>query len=192
MPLNHGAGPRAARALGGAGAAWPPLVVNTQGWVRGLGVPLLADLLRHTCPRVVLQLQSAAPGRNLPAALWPLPPDTLAVPPQGAPGPAAALPAAAAAAWRAHGPQHLLVVPSANPADDGRAPPRFPPRALRELALLVWTGGGPCSQARSLAPSLSDPVLWAGGRRRCCRRTWRRRATTRPRRRWRCPGRRWP
>jgi len=37
-------------APGVAGGAWPPLVINTHGWVAGLGLELLVELLRAAEP----------------------------------------------------------------------------------------------------------------------------------------------
>ena len=59
------------QALLSARAATPaalaaPLVINTQGWVRGLGLDLLVDLIRAADPTAVLQLQSPVAKRNLP------------------------------------------------------------------------------------------------------------------------------
>jgi hypothetical protein len=54
-----------------------PLVVNTLGWVRGLGLELLAGLLRGAAPTHVLQLRppGAAPGRaaGLPRGMFWIP-----------------------------------------------------------------------------------------------------------------------
>ncbi len=38
------------------GAPWPPLVVNTHGWVKGLGFDLLTQLLRVVAPTHVIQV----------------------------------------------------------------------------------------------------------------------------------------
>ncbi|XP_066930591.1 polynucleotide 5'-hydroxyl-kinase NOL9-like isoform X2 [Clytia hemisphaerica] len=46
-----------------------PLIVNTQGWVRGLGLSLLIDLLRILDPSHVVQIQSDQESRNLPFSL---------------------------------------------------------------------------------------------------------------------------
>ena len=35
-----------------------PLVINTQGWVKGLGVPILMELIKYTSPSVLAQIQS--------------------------------------------------------------------------------------------------------------------------------------
>eukprot|EP00899_Mesostigma_viride_P020554 jgi/Mesvir1/284/Mv13615-RA.1 len=60
----------------GATAGTVPLVVNTHGWVKGVGYELLIEALRYFCPSVVIQLESSAIGRNLPAEdgrFWELP-----------------------------------------------------------------------------------------------------------------------
>jgi polynucleotide 5'-hydroxyl-kinase GRC3/NOL9 len=57
-----------------ATAAPPPLVINTQGWVRGLGLELLCDLARAAEPTHVLQLQPPGGRSPLPdAPFWALP-----------------------------------------------------------------------------------------------------------------------
>ena len=43
-----------------------PLVTNTMGWNKGHGLILLTDTLRTVRPDVVLQIDSASHGRNLP------------------------------------------------------------------------------------------------------------------------------
>eukprot|EP00039_Didymoeca_costata_P014795 m.243761 g.243761 ORF g.243761 m.243761 type:complete len:449 (+) comp16098_c0_seq34:165-1511(+) len=43
-----------------------PLVVNTHGWIKGLGLPMLCDMLRYIQPAVIVQLDVSAVGRNLP------------------------------------------------------------------------------------------------------------------------------
>jgi polynucleotide 5'-hydroxyl-kinase GRC3/NOL9 len=45
-----GAAQSGAAGAAGAGAGWAPLVVNTQGWVSGLGLDLLGELLRVVHP----------------------------------------------------------------------------------------------------------------------------------------------
>ena len=43
-----------------------PLIVSTMGWVKGLGVPLLFDIIRYAAPLMVADLRlMSAPGRNL-------------------------------------------------------------------------------------------------------------------------------
>ena len=56
----------------GAGR-WPPLLVNTHGWVKGLGFDLLVQLMQTICPTHVLQLRGAAGSdkKHLPpGAFW--------------------------------------------------------------------------------------------------------------------------
>ena len=42
------------------------MVVNTHGWVRGLGLDLLSDLLRALDPNVVLTLGQGPAAKDLP------------------------------------------------------------------------------------------------------------------------------
>ncbi|BDA42877.1 Polynucleotide 5'-hydroxyl-kinase NOL9 [Coccomyxa sp. Obi] len=44
-----------------------PLIINTCGWIKGLGLDLLADLLQTARPSHVVLLQTANVRRNLPA-----------------------------------------------------------------------------------------------------------------------------
>ncbi|KAK3755025.1 hypothetical protein QZH41_011062 [Actinostola sp. cb2023] len=44
-----------------------PLVINTQGWVKGLGIPLLMDVIRITNPTHIVQINSQQTTKNLPA-----------------------------------------------------------------------------------------------------------------------------
>ncbi|CAL8467483.1 g7021 [Coccomyxa elongata] len=44
-----------------------PLIINTCGWIKGLGLDLLADLLQTAQPSHVVLLQTANARRNLPA-----------------------------------------------------------------------------------------------------------------------------
>lgn len=53
---------------------WVPLVVNTHGWVKGLGFDLLADILRILAPTHVVQVLSASANKNLPAGNFWSPP----------------------------------------------------------------------------------------------------------------------
>jgi len=48
-----------------------PLLVNTMGWVRGVGLMLLVDLIRMLEPSTVVQVQSRFPRKNLPYPLTP-------------------------------------------------------------------------------------------------------------------------
>jgi polynucleotide 5'-hydroxyl-kinase GRC3/NOL9 len=78
----------------------PPLVVNTGGWVRGLGLDVLGDTLRALPVTHFVSLASANPGRNLPLGpFWGAP---------GEPPPRALL-------WQ---------VPGAQEAAAARPPPR--------------------------------------------------------------------
>ena len=45
-----------AAAEAAAGRGWPPLVVNTHGWVKGLGFDLLTQLLRLVAPTHAVQV----------------------------------------------------------------------------------------------------------------------------------------
>ena len=61
---------RGADAAGGRRGTWGsaalPVVVNTHGWVRGLGLDLLSDLLRALDPNVVLALGQGPAAKDLP------------------------------------------------------------------------------------------------------------------------------
>ncbi|GLI68858.1 hypothetical protein VaNZ11_013403 [Volvox africanus] len=60
-----------AQGLVAGGAAWPPLVVNTHGWVKGLGFDLLTQLLRVTAPTHIIQIRGGVEKKNLPhGAFW--------------------------------------------------------------------------------------------------------------------------
>ena len=62
-----GRGADAARGRRGTwGSAALPVVVNTHGWVRGLGLDLLSDLLRALDPNVVLTLGQGPAAKDLP------------------------------------------------------------------------------------------------------------------------------
>jgi polynucleotide 5'-kinase involved in rRNA processing len=41
-----------------------PLIVNTHGWVKGLGVPILHEIIRTAAPAMIVRLTSAVEGRN--------------------------------------------------------------------------------------------------------------------------------
>jgi polynucleotide 5'-kinase involved in rRNA processing len=43
---------------GGCAAAGVPLVVNTQGWVKGMGLDLLTECLQHALPSHLLQVSA--------------------------------------------------------------------------------------------------------------------------------------
>ncbi|XP_057825663.2 polynucleotide 5'-hydroxyl-kinase NOL9 isoform X2 [Cryptomeria japonica] len=48
-----------------------PLVVNTHGWVKGLGYNVLVDMLRYMVPTHVVQIRLTAISKNLPlGAFW--------------------------------------------------------------------------------------------------------------------------
>ncbi|XP_057951921.1 polynucleotide 5'-hydroxyl-kinase NOL9-like isoform X2 [Malania oleifera] len=48
-----------------------PLVVNTPGWVKGIGYDLLVDMVRYIAPTHVVKIGISAEGKNLPAgAFW--------------------------------------------------------------------------------------------------------------------------
>ncbi|GAX82229.1 hypothetical protein CEUSTIGMA_g9657.t1 [Chlamydomonas eustigma] len=44
----------------------PPLIVNTHGWVKGVGLDVLAEVLHATMPTHVVQFCSHLQGKNLP------------------------------------------------------------------------------------------------------------------------------
>ncbi|KAF3780268.1 Polynucleotide 5'-hydroxyl-kinase [Nymphaea thermarum] len=53
------------------GEACSPLVVNTPGWVKGVGYHILVDTLTHMAPTHVIQLRISEPDKNLPTgAFW--------------------------------------------------------------------------------------------------------------------------
>lgn len=56
--------------------ARPPLVINTHGWIKGLGLDLLAQVLESTRPSHVMQLVTHNPNSNLPPHAWWQPEDT--------------------------------------------------------------------------------------------------------------------
>lgn len=51
----------------------PPLVVNTHGWIKGLGFEVLAQVLESLSPSHVMQLTTPNPNNNLPPDKWWLP-----------------------------------------------------------------------------------------------------------------------
>ncbi|GLC63737.1 hypothetical protein PLESTF_000068700 [Pleodorina starrii] len=60
-----------AQGLAAIGCPWPPLVVNTHGWVKGLGFDLLTQLLRLVAPTHVIQIRGGSEKKNLPrGAFW--------------------------------------------------------------------------------------------------------------------------
>eukprot|EP00850_Spirogloea_muscicola_P018399 SM000168S02598 [mRNA] locus=s168:116210:119879:+ [translate_table: standard] len=54
---------------GEGGGPQLPLVINTHGWVRGLGYDILADILQYTVPTHVVQLAGPIVAKNLPCGL---------------------------------------------------------------------------------------------------------------------------
>lgn len=51
---------------------WPPLIVNTCGWIKGVGLDVLAELLSSVHPSHVIELQSSTSSK-LPSGLFWLP-----------------------------------------------------------------------------------------------------------------------
>eukprot|EP00040_Diaphanoeca_grandis_P015044 m.76554 g.76554 ORF g.76554 m.76554 type:complete len:665 (-) comp24911_c0_seq1:46-2040(-) len=49
-----------------------PLVINSQGWVKGLGFLLLLDMIRYISPSVIFNIEAESAGRNI-GTLSPLP-----------------------------------------------------------------------------------------------------------------------
>mmetsp|Transcript_38173 Transcript_38173/g.107864 ORF Transcript_38173/g.107864 Transcript_38173/m.107864 type:complete len:565 (+) Transcript_38173:240-1934(+) len=47
-----------------------PMVINTHGWVKGLGMDTLALILQAAQPSHVVQLACGVPSRDLPSGLW--------------------------------------------------------------------------------------------------------------------------
>ncbi|KAL6505728.1 hypothetical protein OROHE_023107 [Orobanche hederae] len=48
-----------------------PLVINTPGWVKGIGYEILVEMLRYMSATHVVKLQRSAQSRNLPdGAFW--------------------------------------------------------------------------------------------------------------------------
>ncbi|KAK6153354.1 hypothetical protein DH2020_012993 [Rehmannia glutinosa] len=53
------------------GSAGLPLVINTPGWVKGIGYEILVDMLKYMFPTHVVKIQISAERKNLPAgAFW--------------------------------------------------------------------------------------------------------------------------
>ncbi|XP_004504479.1 polynucleotide 5'-hydroxyl-kinase NOL9 [Cicer arietinum] len=44
-----------------------PLVVNTPGWVKGVGYDVLVDMLKHICPTHIVKIGISTENKNLPA-----------------------------------------------------------------------------------------------------------------------------
>lgn len=56
---------------GNPGKPMLPLVVNTPGWVKGIGYDLLVNMLRYISPTHVVQIRTTAQNKNLPlGAFW--------------------------------------------------------------------------------------------------------------------------
>lgn len=48
-----------------------PLVINTPGWVKGVGYDILVDMLKYIAPTYVVKINISAESKNLPAgAFW--------------------------------------------------------------------------------------------------------------------------
>ncbi|XP_044954230.1 polynucleotide 5'-hydroxyl-kinase NOL9-like [Hordeum vulgare subsp. vulgare] len=48
-----------------------PIVINTSGWVKGIGLHVLSDILRYVSPTDVIRLNTTAEGKNIPGgAFW--------------------------------------------------------------------------------------------------------------------------
>ncbi|KAH7864996.1 hypothetical protein Vadar_000927 [Vaccinium darrowii] len=55
----------------GPGNTGVPLIVNTPGWVKGIGYDLLVDMLKYISPTHVVKICISAESKNLPAgAFW--------------------------------------------------------------------------------------------------------------------------
>ncbi|GAB4850677.1 hypothetical protein Ancab_029988 [Ancistrocladus abbreviatus] len=53
------------------GKAEMPLIVNTPGWVKGVGYDILVDMLKYIAPTHVVKINISAVSKNLPAgAFW--------------------------------------------------------------------------------------------------------------------------
>ena len=85
---QHGAAAAAAAAAAAGGGAQqqaaaqqvaaplPPLVVNTHGWVKGMGFDVLVELLQGLPVSHMIQIAASNPKKNLPAgSFWLAPPD---------------------------------------------------------------------------------------------------------------------
>ncbi|KAJ8553841.1 hypothetical protein K7X08_024519 [Anisodus acutangulus] len=56
---------------GSPGNAGVPLVINTTGWVKGIGYDILVDMIKHISPTHVVKIYISAVNKNLPAgAFW--------------------------------------------------------------------------------------------------------------------------
>ncbi|KAF0917270.1 hypothetical protein E2562_017449 [Oryza meyeriana var. granulata] len=47
-----------------------PLVINTSGWVKGLGLHMLTEMLKYASPTHVIRLRTSAEGKNLPGGMF--------------------------------------------------------------------------------------------------------------------------
>ncbi len=54
-----------AQSVAAAGHGWPPLVVNTHGWVKGLGFDLLVQMLQMLAPTHVIQVRAGREHNDL-------------------------------------------------------------------------------------------------------------------------------
>ncbi|CAA7398647.1 unnamed protein product [Spirodela intermedia] len=54
-----------------SGKSVPPLVINTPGWVKGIGYDLLVDMIKYMKPTHVVQIRTTSENKNLPyGAFW--------------------------------------------------------------------------------------------------------------------------
>eukprot|EP00038_Savillea_parva_P001265 m.102725 g.102725 ORF g.102725 m.102725 type:complete len:582 (-) comp10446_c1_seq3:1335-3080(-) len=134
------------RSLAAAGAR-TPTVVNTSGWVRGLGLELLLDTIRVAVPDIVVQFQTSASSRNLPA-LTPMPPPSLDL-------------------WPVHPVVTTGVEPRVLLLDAALSMDTLPqkgksfhyaPKNLRELALLAYFTDGDGDAQGSMSPPWRVPL----------------------------------
>eukprot|EP00741_Cyanophora_paradoxa_P025722 tig00000388_g24821.t1 len=142
---------RAVRFAAATHAARVPLVVNTHGWVQGLGRDLLLEVLRAVAPTAVLQIGPAAGAASARRALAPLEPAAFGAPPdvrvialRSAAGPSrgGALGAAEARALQV---ASYLARCSPLAAGPARPPAACSPAEGREL--LAWAGVELCRVA---------------------------------------------
>ncbi|KAL8547363.1 hypothetical protein ACS0TY_006912 [Phlomoides rotata] len=53
------------------GSSGLPLIINTPGWVKGIGYEILVDMLKHMSPTHVVKIRISAQSKNLPdGAFW--------------------------------------------------------------------------------------------------------------------------
>lgn len=56
---------------GSSGASELPLIINTPGWVKGLGFDILVDMLKHIAATHVIKINISSESKNLPGgAFW--------------------------------------------------------------------------------------------------------------------------